>query len=231
VVLPHGGPWARDVWGFSPLVQLLANRGYAVLQVNYRGSTGYGDELFRSARRQIGGQIEQDIEDGTRWAVAAGIADPKRVAIVGASYGGYAALFALGRSPDLYRCGVSIAGVTDWLAIYEDSDATTYKEARRHWREQIGDPETDESRLRAISPVNFAEQIRAPVLIIQGRQDKRVPLDQAKRMITALERAGRKPDSLLVSGMAHGMAPEAKRLEVFKAVVSFLERELGPGVP
>lgn len=230
VVLPHGGPWARDVWGFSPLVQLLANRGYAVLQVNYRGSTGYGDELFRSARRQIGGQIEQDIEDGTRWAVAAGIADPKRVAIVGASYGGYAALFALGRSPDLYRCGVSIAGVTDWLAIYEDSDATTYKEARRHWREQIGDPETDESRLRAISPVNFADQIKAPVLIIQGRQDKRVPLDQAKRMITALERAGRKPDSLLVSGMAHGMAPEAKRLEVFKAVVSFLERELGPGV-
>lgn len=231
VVLPHGGPWVRDVWGFSPLVQLLANRGYAVLQMNYRGSTGYGDELARSARRQIGGQIEDDIEDGTRWAIATGVADPKRVAIVGASYGGYSALFALGRSPELYRCGVSMAGVTDWLAIYEDSDAATYKEARRHWREQIGDPETDESRLRAISPVNFAERIKAPVLIIQGRQDKRVPPDQAKRMIAALERAGRKPESLLVAGMAHSLAPEAKRLEVFKAVAAFLERELGPGAP
>lgn len=230
VVFPHGGPWARDVWGFNPLVQLLANRGYAVLQMNYRGSTGYGDELFRSARRQIGGQIETDIEDGTRWAIAAGIADPRRVAILGTSYGGYSALFALGRSPELYRCGVSIAGVTDWLAIYTDSDAATYKEARRHWREQIGDPETDQDRLRAISPVNFADRIAAPVLIVQGRQDKRVPLDQARRMVTALERAGRKPESLFVGGMAHSLAPEAKRREVFQAVVTFLERELGPGV-
>jgi dipeptidyl aminopeptidase/acylaminoacyl peptidase len=230
VVMPHGGPWARDVWGFNPLVQLLANRGYAVLQMNYRGSIGYGDELFQSARRQIGGQIQDDIEDGTRWAIAAGIADPRRIAIMGGSYGGYSALFALGRSPELYRCGISFAGVTDWLAIYHDSDTATYKEARRHWREQIGDPSTDQDRLRAISPVNFAGRITAPVLIIQGKQDKRVPPDQARRMITALERAGRKPESLLLAGVAHNHGPEKKRIEIFKAMTDFLERNLGPGV-
>ena len=230
VVMPHGGPWARDVWGFSPLVQLLANRGYAVLQMNYRGSPGYGEELFRSARRQIGGQIQDDIEDGTRWAIAAGVADPKRIAILGGSYGGYSALFALGKNPGLYRCGVSFAGVTDWLAIYDDTNVATYKESKRHWIEQIGDPGEDMERLRAISPVNFADQITAPVLIIQGRQDKRVPPDQARRMITALEKAGRKPETLLLAGVAHNFGAEPKRREIFTAMVDFLERHLGPGV-
>lgn len=230
VVLPHGGPWVRDTWGYQPLVQLLANRGYAVLQMNYRGSTGYGDELLKKAKLQIGKQIQDDIEDATRWAIAAGLADPDRIAIAGSSYGGYSALFALGHNPELYRCGISMAGVTDWPAIYDDSDVANYKEAKRHWREQIGDPTKDIEMLRAISPVNFADKITAPVLVIQGKDDKRVPPDQARRMISALERVGRKPTSLFVSGLAHEFGDEKQRTQIFDAVVGFLEKNLGPGV-
>jgi len=231
VVMPHGGPWVRDVWGFDPLVQLLANRGYAVLQMNYRGSTGYGDELYRNARRQIGGKIQDDIEDATRWAIASGVADSKRIAIFGSSYGGYSALFALGHNPELYRCGISMAGVTDWPAIYEDSDVADSKMAKKHWLEQIGDPEKDKINLRAISPVNFADKIIAPVFIIQGKRDQRVPQDQAKRMVAALEKVGRKPESLFLAEVGHEYGNEQKRIEIYKAVVAFLEKNLGPGVP
>jgi dipeptidyl aminopeptidase/acylaminoacyl peptidase len=116
VVLPHGGPWVRDVIGYSPLVQFLAGGGYAVLQVNYRGSPGYGEAFSRAGHRQIGKGIQDDITDGVKWAIRAGIADPRRIAIVGASYGGYSVEWALTNTPDLYRCGVSVAGVSDWLA-------------------------------------------------------------------------------------------------------------------
>jgi len=231
VLLVHGGPWARDVWGYNPLVQLLANRGYAVLQMNYRGSTGYGEELYRKARRQIGREIQDDIEDAARWAIAAGVADPKRIAIMGASYGGYSTLFGLGRTPELYRCGISIAGVTDWPAFYEDSDIAEYKASKRYWREQLGDPVKDHYDLRSISPVNFADKITAPVLIIQGKEDQRVPQDQAKRMVAALTKAGRKPESLFIAKLGHTFGDEKQRTEIYKAVTAFLEKNLGPGVP
>jgi dipeptidyl aminopeptidase/acylaminoacyl peptidase len=231
VLLVHGGPWARDVWGYDPLVQLLANRGYAVLQMNYRGSIGYGEELYRKARRQIGREIQDDIEDAARWAIAAGVADPGHIAIMGASYGGYSTLFGLGRTPELYRCGISIAGVTDWPAIYQDSDVAENKAAKRYWREQIGDPIKDQYDLQSISPVNFADKIAAPVLIIQGKEDQRVPQDQAKRMIAALTKAGRKPESLFMANMGHTFGNEAQRTEIFKRIVAFLETNLGPGAP
>ena len=229
VVMPHGGPWVRDIWGFDPLVQVLANRGYAVLQMNYRGSTGYGDELYREARRQIGRKIQDDIEDATRWAIAAGVADPKRIAIAGGSYGGYSALFALGHNPELYRCGISIAGVTDWPALYEDSDVAENKAAKRYWREQIGDPNKED--LRTISPISFPDKIVAPVLIIQGKKDRRVPQDQAKRMIAALTKSGHKPESLFISDLGHTFGDERKRTEIFKSITRFLETNLGPGMP
>ncbi len=229
VVMPHGGPWVRDIWGFDPLVQLLANRGYAVLQMNYRGSTGYGDELYQEARRQIGRKIQDDIEDATRWAIAAGVADPKRIAIMGGSYGGYSALFALGQNPELYRCGISLAGVTDWQALFEDSDVAEHKAAKRYWREQIGDPKKED--LRSISPISFPDKIVAPVLIIQGKKDRRVPQDQAKRMIVALTKSGHKPESLLISNLGHTFGDEKQRTEIFQSVTRFLEVNLGPGVP
>lgn len=229
IVMPHGGPWVRDVWGFDPLVQLLANRGYAVLQMNYRGSTGYGEELYQQAKREIGGKIQDDIEDATRWAIQAGVADRTRVAIMGSSYGGYSALFALGHDPELYRCGISLAGVTDWPGLYEASDVAENKAAKKHWLEQIGDPNKDD--LRKISPVTFAERISAPVLIIQGKKDQRVPQDQARRMITALEKHGRKPESLFLAGVGHNFGNERNRTEIFTRIVEFLERNLGQGVP
>lgn len=231
VVYPHGGPWVRDIWEFDPLVQLLANRGYAVLQMNYRGSIGYGEELYEKAQREIGGKIQDDIEDATRWAISAGVADPKRVAIMGASYGGYSALFALGTSPDLYRCGISMAGVTDWLDIFErrrhDSD---YKRANEYWREQIGDPEKDAEKLRAASPVTFADKITAPVLIIQGKEDRIVPPQQANLMIAALEKNGSKPERLFLSKVGHNFGDEKARLILFKRVIEFLTKNLGAGV-
>lgn len=229
VVLVHGGPWVRDTWGFDPLVQLLANRGYAVLQVNYRGSTGYGEELFRKARRQVGREIQDDIEDATRWAITSGLADSKRVAIMGASYGGYSALFGLGRSPGLYRCGISIAGVTDWPAIFDDRRGDpAYKSANEHWRREIGDSDKDSAMLASISPVNFAGEINAPVLIIQGKEDRTVPPDQAKRMLAAMNKAGRKPENLFVAGLGHGYGNEKQRLQIFTAIATFLEKNLGP---
>jgi dipeptidyl aminopeptidase/acylaminoacyl peptidase len=228
IVLPHGGPWVRDVWGYDPLVQLLANRGYAVLQINYRGSPGYGEELYANAKRQVGHQIQDDIEDATRWAISAGVADEHRIAIMGMSYGGYSTLFALGHNPDLYQCGISVAGVTDWPTIYSTSDVAEYKDAVRYWREQIGDPNSE--MLKQISPVNFADKITAPLLIIQGKEDRRVPQDQAKRMIAALEKFGHKPDSLFVSGVAHNFGREKNRIEIYRRITDFLEKHLGPGV-
>lgn len=230
VVMPHGGPWVRDVWGYDPMVQLLASRGYAVLQMNYRGSPGYGEELYANAKRQIGGQIQSDIEDATQWAIAAGVADPKRIAICGGSYGGYSTLFALGKSPGLYRCGISIAGVTDWPAMFQSSDVAAYKEATKYWREQIGDPKNDAAFLASISPINFAEAIKAPVLIIQGKEDRRVPPDQAKRMIAALEKKGNKPETLFLANTGHNLHSQRARQDTFQAMVTFLEKNLGPGV-
>jgi dipeptidyl aminopeptidase/acylaminoacyl peptidase len=228
VVMPHGGPSVRDVWGFDPLVQMLASRGYAVLQMNYRGSTGYGEEFHDKGRREVGRAIQDDIEDGTRWAIARDLADPKRIAIVGASYGGYATLFALGHNPDLYRCGVSISGVTDWVKFYENLADPEYKFARQYWTEQIGDPNTDESFLRSISPVNFADKITAPVLIIQGKEDQIVPPNQARAMLAALERAGRSPQSLFLDDEGHGIRSSAARIEEFKRIEAFLAKNLAP---
>jgi len=232
IVMPHGGPWARDVWGYDPLVQFLANRGYAVLQMNYRGSPGYGEELSRSARQQVGRKIQDDIEDATRWAVAAGVADPKRIAICGGSYGGYSALFALGHNPDLYRCGISIAGVTDWPEIYGSRESGSDEQAaNRYWRREIGDPDKDSEFLRSISPVYFADKISAPVLILQGKEDEIVPGAQARRMIKALETAGHPPQSKFFSHMGHNYGvDESTRTEVFRLVEAFLAKNLGPGV-
>jgi len=231
VLLPHGGPWVRDVWGFNSLVQLLASRGYAVLQMNYRGSRGYGSAFGLKGRREIGRGIQHDIEDGARWAIAAGVADPQRLAVVGSSYGGYSALFAAGHSPGLYRCAVSIAGVTDWLAIFKRGEQEEYRFARQRWLEEIGDPEEDEEQLRAISPVAFADRITAPVLVIQGKEDRVVPPRQARDLLRALERAGAEPESLFLSGEGHSINGERARREMFERLVQFLERHLGPGLP
>jgi dipeptidyl aminopeptidase/acylaminoacyl peptidase len=230
VVMPHGGPAARDVRQFDPLVQMLANRGYAVLQMNYRGSPGYGEEFFLKGRHEIGRGIENDIEDGTRWAINQGLADPRHIAIVGASYGGYSALFELGHKPGLYCCGISIAGVTDWLSLGKGLGDDEEKYAREYWDQQVGDLKNEQEFLKSISPVNFADKITAPVLIIQGKDDKIVPPSQARAMIDALEASGHPPESLFVSNEGHGFFSNEARIKEFKSIEAFLAKNLGPGV-
>jgi dipeptidyl aminopeptidase/acylaminoacyl peptidase len=227
VIVPHGGPAARSFWHFDPFVQVLASRGFAVLQPNYRGSTGYGREFHELGRREVGGKIQDDIEDATRWAIATGVADPARVAIVGESFGGYSALFALGQNPGLYRCGVSISGVSDWMELFkEGSSRPELTLARAHWVDQIGDPTGDEARLRAASPVNFADRITAPVLLMHGRDDRNVPVQQSRAMIKALKRAGREPASLFLADEGHSLSSEKSRTEALERLVEFLEKHL-----
>ncbi len=228
VVLPHGGPNVRDAWGYNPLVQFLANRGYAVLQMNYRGSPGYGAEFFEKGKREIGRGMQTDIDDGARWAVAQGLADPARIAIVGASYGGYSALYALGHSPELYRCGISIAGVTDWAEITRERKGEEYKFAYLRYKEWIGDPKIDVEFLAAISPVNFAGKITAPVLIVQGKDDRTVPLKQARKMVDALTKAGRKPQTRYVPEEGHSFKSEKNRAKLFHDIEVFLAENLAP---
>jgi dipeptidyl aminopeptidase/acylaminoacyl peptidase len=229
VVMPHGNVFGlRDQWTFDPMVQMLANRGYAVLQMNYRGSGGFGSDFQKKGRKEIGGKIQEDIEDATRWAIAKKVANPKRIAIMGFSFGGYSALYALGKSPDLYCCGISVSGITDWYGLYKEIDPE-FDLARRYWRESVGDPEEDEVKLKAISPVNFADKITAPVLVIHGKNDFAVPVRQARKMVSALESAGRKPESLFIPDEGHGFMHEEARVQEYKAIEAFLAKHLGLG--
>ncbi len=226
IVMPHGGPTVRDVWSCNPTIQFLASRGYAVLQMNYRGSPGYGTEFYAKGKREIGRGMQTDIDDGTRWAIGQGYADPARIAIVGGSYGGYSTLFALAHSPDLYRCGISIAGVTDWADIIKERKGEEYKFAFLHWKEWIGDPKLDAEFLASISPVNFAAKISAPLFIVQGKDDRIVPPKQARKMVDALEKTGHPPQVLYFSGEGHGFKQEKNRAKLFREMEVFLAKNL-----
>jgi len=227
VVLVHGGPQARDSWQFDPLVQLLANRGYAVLQINFRGSLGYGDAFYEKGRHEIGRAMQTDIDDATQWAIKSGLADPKRVAIVGGSYGGYATMYGLETRPDLYSCGISLAGVTDWgrlIASNARDEETRF--AYNYWVKQLGDPHGDEQHLAEVSPVTHAADLRAPLLIIQGEDDSVVPVSQAHEMVDALKKAGHAPETLYISGLPHSFGNERQRLQIYKHITEFLEKNL-----
>ena len=233
VVLVHGGPWARDVWGFDPIVQFLASRGYAVLQINYRRSTGYGQNLMDRGKKEIGGAIQDDITDAVQWTIAKGIADPKRIAIMGASYGGYSTLFALARAPGLYRCGVALAAVTDWPALLKQrvEDNDDEKLAQTYWADLVGDWEDskDRERLAAVSPVNLARDIKVPVYLVHGRRDKTVPFSQAKAMSSALSAAGNSPKTLFISDLGHSWPSNDYGTEFLKELEAFLAKNLGEG--
>jgi dipeptidyl aminopeptidase/acylaminoacyl peptidase len=225
VVHPHGGPWARDIWGYNPEVQFLANRGYAVLQVNFRGSVGYGRAFWETSFRQWGKTMQDDIADGVKYVVEQGIADPKRVAIYGASYGGYATLAGLAFTPELYACGVDYVGVSN-LFTFLKTIPPYWKPILDMFYEMVGHPEKDKELLTEASPVLHADAIRAPLLIAQGAQDPRVNIDESDQMVAALRKHGIPVEYIVKDNEGHGFHNEENRFEFYEAMERFLEKYL-----
>lgn len=217
IVYPHGGPHVRDHWGFDEMVQFFASRGYAVLQVNYRGSTGYGYEWFDAGLQNWGTVMVDDITAATRWAIAEGIADPAHTCIVGWSYGGYAALMSAVREPDLYRCSVSIAGVSDLKALLND-DSRFYA-GRKTMARILG---TDSDELKAGSPLRSADKIKVPVLLVHGTDDIQVLVDHSKRMARALDNAKKKYELVIIKDGNHSLSRFEWRQTLLTKLETFL---------
>jgi len=229
VVLPHGGPAAHDGPGFDWLAQFFAARGYAVLQPQFRGSTGYGSAFERAGARQWGGLMQDDVTDGVKAMIAQGIADARRICIVGASYGGYAALAGAAFTPDLYACAVSINGVSDLPAMltYEQQQQTPYgaeSDTAAYWEQEIGEP--SDPKVAAASPVNSAANVKAPVLLLHATDDTVVPIGQSQEMAAALGSAGKAVSFVKLDGEDHWLSRADTRLEVLQDTDSFLRKYL-----
>ncbi len=228
LVVPHGGPWARDGWGFNGMAQWLANRGYAVLQMNFRGSTGYGKKFINAGNKQWGMLMQDDITWGVKDLVAKGIADPKRVAIMGGSYGGYATLAGLAFTPDVYAAGVDIVGPSNLITLL--STIPPYWEAgRKIFTERMGDPATPEGKalLEKQSPLNSAAKIKAPLLIIQGANDPRVKKAESDQIAIAMRDLGRQVEYICADDEGHGYHKPVNNMAAFGKAEVFLGKILG----
>lgn len=224
VVLPHGGPHGvRDVWAFDWEAQLLASRGFAVLQVNFRGSAGYGRAFETAGFQQWGGTMQDDLTDATRWAIAQGVADADRICILGSSFGAYAALMGVAREPELYRCAVGHAGVYDLELLYSAGDVRRWRWGRSYLADVLGE---DPASLRARSPVSLADQVVAPVLLIHGEEDWRADHAHAERMEQALSVAGRPVELFTLEDEGHGIFDEGSREAVYSRILAFLDEHL-----
>ena len=229
VVLVHGGPWVRgNYWGWHPEAQFLASRGYVVIEPEFRGSTGFGEVHFRSGWKQWGATMQDDVADATRWAIGQGLADKSRICLAGASYGGYATLMGLIRDPDLYRCGVAWVGVSDPRLLFQSTWASdSSSEARNYGLPQVlGDPVTDAAALARVAPVERAAEIRAPLLLAYGAQDRRVPLAHGRSLRSALQAAGRDPEWVVYGDEGHGWLRTANQIDFWGRVERFLGTNL-----
>ncbi|MBQ6909787.1 MAG: S9 family peptidase, partial [Synergistaceae bacterium] len=226
VIIPHGGPSARDVWGFDSEAQFIANRGAAVLQVNFRGSTGYGKAFQQAGFKQWGRRMQDDLTDGVKWAIARGIADAKRVAIYGGSYGGYAALAGAAFTPDLYACAVSYVGPSNIFTLLESIPAY-WKPMLEMEYEEIGDPVKDKELLEAVSPVFHAENIKIPLLVAQGANDPRVNKAESDQIVEAVRKAGKEVVYIVKDNEGHGFQNEENRFDFYRALEEFLSKHLG----
>jgi len=225
VVNPHGGPWARDAWGFNPEAQLLANRGYGVLQMNFRGSTGYGKEFWLKSQKQWGKAMQDDITDGVNWLIKEGIADKKRVAIYGGSYGGYATLAGVTFTPDLYACAVDYVGVANMFTFMK-TIPPYWEPYKAMFYELVGDPKKDSVLLAAASPVLHAGNIKAPLFIAQGANDPRVNKDESDQMVEALKKRGVSVEYMVKNDEGHGFHNENNRIDFYKAMEKFFDKHL-----
>jgi dipeptidyl aminopeptidase/acylaminoacyl peptidase len=226
VLLVHGGPWARDVWGFDPQAQWLANRGYLCVQVNFRASTGYGKAFLNAGDREWGNKMQDDVSDAVAHAISRGWADPDRIAIAGGSYGGYAALAGAAFTPDLYRCAVDIVGPSNLITLIETLPPY-WAPLIAQFHNRVGDPATDKEFLWSRSPLARADPIRIPLLIAQGANDPRVKQAESEQIVAALEKAGIEHDYMLFPDEGHGFAKPENRLKFFAAADKFLSRYLG----
>jgi dipeptidyl aminopeptidase/acylaminoacyl peptidase len=222
----HGGPWARDFWGFNAEAQWLANRGYLCIQVNFRGSTGYGKDFVNAGDRQWGAAMHTDLLDTVAWVVEQGSADPGRVGIYGGSYGGYAALVGAAFTPDVFRCAVDIVGPSSLKTLIE-SVPPYWAPMIVQFHNRVGNPETDEAFLWSRSPLSRVDDIRIPLLIAQGANDPRVKQAESEQIVAALREHGIEHEYLLFEDEGHGFAKPENRLRFYAAAEAFLARHLG----
>lgn len=226
VLYVHGGPWARDTWGYNPAIQWLANRGYAVLQVNYRGSTGYGKAYLNAGNREWAGKMHQDLVDGVDWLVKSGISDPKKVGIAGGSYGGYATLVGLTFTPDVFACGVDIVGPSSIPTLIK-SIPPYWKPLRGLFDSRVGNIDTEEEFLKQRSPLYLADRITKPLLIGQGANDPRVKQAESDQIVAAMRGAKKEVQYVVYPDEGHGFARPENRLHFFAVAEEFLAKHLG----
>lgn len=226
VLLVHGGPWVRDTWGFNPQAQWLANRGYAVLMINYRGSSGYGKKFLNAGDREWGGKMQNDLTDGVNWIVKEGIADKKKIAIMGRSYGGYAVLAGLAFTPDVFAAGVDIVGPSNIISLLKSIPPDFVPMKAMYFR-RVGDPEKDMEFLKLRSPLFSVEQVKAPLLVIQGANDPRVKKKESEQMVEALRKANKVVNYFVYSDEGHYFLRSENRLHLNSKIEEFLAKQLG----
>ncbi|AFD08351.1 S9 family peptidase [Solitalea canadensis] len=227
VVIPHGGPspWSRTKWGYNSEVQFLANRGYAVLQVNYRGSTGYGKAFFQASFKEWGGKMQDDITDGVKWLIKKNVADSNRIAIYGNGYGGYSAFIGCIKTPELYRCGVSYCGLLNLFTYLKDIPPY-YKSMQGMYYALVGNPESDADALRDVSPIFHAEKINTPMLIAQGAKDPRVNVEETNQLVKTLQKRGVDVKYILKQNEGAYFTKQENRLAFYNAMEEFFNENL-----
>lgn len=225
VILPHGGPWIRDYWGFDAEVQFLANRGYAVLQMNYRGSKGYGKSFWAKSVKQWGKNMQNDVTDAVQWVVSEGIADPDRIGIYGASFGGYVALCGITFTPDLYACAIDYVGVSNLFSFLE-TVPPYWEPMLPMLYEFIGHPKKDSLMLAKYSPVFHVENIKAPVFIAQGKNDPRINVNESDQIVEKLQQRNIEVIYMLKENEGHGFRNEENKFDFYRTVESFLDKHL-----
>jgi dipeptidyl aminopeptidase/acylaminoacyl peptidase len=225
VINPHGGPWARDSWGFNPEVQFLANRGYAILQMNFRGSTGYGRNFWEASFKQWGRTMQNDITDGVKWLITEGIADSTRIAIYGGSYGGYATLAGITLTPALYACAVDYVGVAN-MFTFMNTIPPYWEPLRRMFYEMVGDPVNDSIMLAEVSPVFHVDRIRCPLFVAQGANDPRVNINESNQIVDSLRKMGVTVEYMVKDNEGHGFYNQENQFDFYRAMEKFLNDHL-----